>query len=132
MTTIPPTTPEGNEGLRRSSTGIWQAKFEVDGRDRTRSTGERELPAARIARDRIYAELAAAGAATVYGKAERTRLRVLANPGDTWTYINRRLPFTVSIGGRFVGAFETREEARAARNADLLQNDQADPRRDES
>jgi len=115
MTTIPPTTPDGNEGLRLSSTGIWQAKFERDGRERTRSTGARDLPAARIARDAIYAELAAAGAAVVHGKAQRSLLRARANP-EGMAYITRRPPWVTTVQGKFLGAFESAEEARAARN----------------
>ena len=114
--TIPPTTPEGNEGLRLSSTGIWQAKFEVGGAGRTRSTGAREgdLPAARLARDKVYSELAKAGAVVVYGKAARTLLRVKADPTDAGIYITRRPPYVTTVQGKFVGAYESAEEARVA------------------
>lgn len=91
--------------------GTWRCYYTTDGKRRQRSLGTTDRARAREARDAFYAELRAQGATETTRRPDP----VAADGRQRYVYERRQKPFYVRLpGGRYIGEYDTREEADAA------------------
>lgn len=109
-----------NHGLHRNRYGVYQVRWTVDGKQRTRTTGTKNAKEARAMRDRIYERLELEKGAVRIGSTDHAV--------DADRYIYQRPPYVVKVPGQKIYACENANEARKVRNYLLgVENDKALP-----
>jgi len=96
--------------------GTWKIRYTVDGVLKTKNSYTKDVDEAVKIRDGFFAELLAQGATEKLVGRANPKTKYPARPPTEDIYIHRRRPYIVKVKQKYLGLFDTLEEARAARD----------------